>query len=635
MILIVPAVESGRGGGHLSRCITLVKNLRELGKDAFLFLSSRTDNISKLINLMNLNQEFIFSSGQRAVNGEKINFIILDKFQTSASELLYWKKIAPVIGIDEGGKYRDSFDFLIDILIPKNFYKTHSNITSPELIIKNINRKDESNHNTCDSRFTGAQKNEDKLIKILISFGHEDNSGLGLKTLNKLLKIKTKKHFDITLLNGSLNTTQPSLLATQSSLNTIQSSLNNLQSSPNTTHSIKILDAIPNLAEHLYEYDIVITHYGLTAYEALLTETAVFLAHPTKYHKKLANYAGFKTFSIKNFNEKANRTKDSSGSRLDKKETTLAELICTFSPAVNKNCTVCKGKLSEKTLARFNDRAYRKCIKCGAICLDRITPAPIEYEKEYFFEKYQEQYGKTYLEDFDNIKQNGKSRLKFITKIFSKDTKNLWLAAHPTFDPRTQREGKILPALLDIGCAYGPFLSAAKEAGFSPTGIDPVEDAVRYVNEKLGITAINSLFPAPQFLFPASYDVITMWYTIEHFTDCSALLNEIKKLLKPNGILAFSTPSFSGISGRKNLRRFLSSSPADHLTIWSPKQVKKALILSGFKVKKIVAVGHHPERFPLLGKFADSKKSFIYKILFTISRLFKLGDTFEVYAQKI
>jgi hypothetical protein len=59
----------------------------------------------------------------------------------------------------------------------------------------------------------------------------------------------------------------------------------------------------------------------------------------------------------------------------------------------------------------------------------------------------------------------------------------------------------------------------------------------------------------------------------------------------------------------------------------------KALALSGFKVKKTVISGHHPERFPLLGKFAKSKKSPLYFPLLAISKFFGLGDTFEVYAQ--
>jgi len=80
------------------------------------------------------------------------------------------------------------------------------------------------------------------------------------------------------------------------------------------------------------------------------------------------------------------------------------------------------------------------------------------------------------------------------------------------------------------------------------------------------------------------------------------------------------------------MRRFLENSPGDHFTIWSPRMVRKALGLAGFNVKKIIVSGHHPERFPLFGKFAKNKKSPLYWLLLAVSKIFSLGDTFEVYA---
>jgi 2-polyprenyl-3-methyl-5-hydroxy-6-metoxy-1,4-benzoquinol methylase len=188
--------------------------------------------------------------------------------------------------------------------------------------------------------------------------------------------------------------------------------------------------------------------------------------------------------------------------------------------------------------------------------------------------------------------------------------------------------------ILDIGCAYGPFLLAAREEGFLPFGIDPAEDAVKYVQKELGIPAVQGFFPNYPLSVPRC-DVITLWYVIEHFFDCATALAEIRKMLKQKGILAFSTPSFSGISGRASIRNFLFSNPADHFTIWSPKTCKRALKETGFKVKKIKICGHHPERFPLAGRFCRSKKSPLYWLFLLISKAFGLGDTFEVYAEVI
>jgi len=586
-ILMVPCCEKGKGGGHLSRCIRLVSDLRALNRGVWLYLPQ---NI-KLPGSMNFNPEW--SVRDQTLPDLKIGLIITDRFKTPRHELEKWKKISPVIGMDEGGECRDTFDFLLDILVPYNFISPPANITSPSLLdcLQNKNHKKES-----------AQVVK---TKILITFGHEDSNDLGAK-IAKSLTVKKIKNIEITLLTGALKRNH---------------------SLPADLSNIKIINTIPNLAEHLHEYDLVITHYGLTAYEAVFSGTAVLLVHPTPLHKRLSKTAGFLSFSINFINKITHEPRDAkiigireyykkfaSNIKSGSKNAGLAGLIDSISPQVNRSCPVCGENAPEHSVMRFYDRTYRRCRKCSNIYMDRAFPPPIEYEKEYFYESYKKQYGKTYIEDFPNLTKAAKKRFKTIKSILRTDEK---------------------PSLLDIGCAYGPFLAAAREEGFSPYGVEPSGDAVSYVQNKLGIPASAGFFPGcnASFLVPGSFNAVTLWYVIEHFKDCAPVLSEIHKLLKPGGLLAFSTPSFSGISGRSSLKNFLSKSPADHYTIWSPATCRKALSLAGFTVKRIIISGHHPERFPFFGKLSKNKKSFAYFILSAISRIFKLGDTFEVYAE--
>ncbi|MCL2211455.1 MAG: methyltransferase domain-containing protein [Treponema sp.] len=608
-ILIVPCCEKGYGGGHLTRCANLTRELRALGRNTLLYIYKQNDNISRLLERMDFNKAWLITD---TFSLPKIEFIILDRFQTPRDELARWKKIAPVIGIDEGGKCRDGFDFLIDMLIPENFVKHAANITSPKLLIKNLNteyteshgvRKDYRPINSVNSVVSSS-------LKILISFGQEDSAGLGLKTARALGAMNNKFPMNITLLRGAL------------------------ASSIEIPENVNVMDNIPNLAQRLHEYDLVITHYGITAYEALFAGVNVLLDHPSAYHKKLAKAAGFKTFTQKNFiaeftelHGEIERKQSANSVKLrgfNFENETLAGLINNFTPTVNRYCPVCNSE-NTYVIARFSDRTYRRCSRGGLIFMDRLNPPPIEYEKEYFFESYKKQYGKTYLEDFDNIKQAGKQRLKRIVKILPRAVRE---------SLRSPCEKNSKPNLLDIGCAYGPFLDAARDESFSVFGIDPAKDAVDYVQQKLGIEAEQGLFPFSYSTLSDSqhYTIVTLWYVIEHFTECKIILNEIKRILKPGGVLAFSTPSFSGITGSSNLKKFLTESPSDHFTIWSPKIVKKVLSLTNFKVKKIVVSGHHPERFPVIGRFAKSKKNPLYLVLLIISKLFGLGDTFEVYA---
>jgi len=129
---------------------------------------------------------------------------------------------------------------------------------------------------------------------------------------------------------------------------------------------------------------------------------------------------------------------------------------------------------------------------------------------------------------------------------------------------------------------------------------------------------------------------VTLWYVIEHFAETGKMLREIHGMLKEGGVLALSTPSFSGVSGRRQLRSFLESSPPDHWTIWSLVSCEKIFERHGFRLKKTVITGHHPERFPFFGRFLrPSRKGPLYRLLFLISRIFGLGDTFEAYGVKV
>ncbi|MDR2661613.1 MAG: class I SAM-dependent methyltransferase, partial [Treponema sp.] len=145
--------------------------------------------------------------------------------------------------------------------------------------------------------------------------------------------------------------------------------------------------------------------------------------------------------------------------------------------------------------------------------------------------------------------------------------------------------------------------------------------------ETLHIPVTCGFFPetAP----PGPFDVITLWYVIEHFEEPRRVLEAVRNLLGPGGVLAFSTPSCRGISRRKSLRSFLDKSPEDHWTIWNPRRCAALLRRYGFHLKKLVVTGHHPERFPLIGTL-----KFLYPLGMFLSRLFALGDTFEAYGVK-
>ncbi|WP_043922880.1 methyltransferase domain-containing protein [Leadbettera azotonutricia] len=581
--LAVPCLEKGRGGGHLSRSAFLVKSLREKGKEACLYVPAHAEieNIPSLIQTLcpGFSPSWMHADEPRS---RRWSFIILDRFCTPKKEFALWQGIAPLIGIDEGGPCRSRFDFLIDLLplLPK---AGPANLTAINLLPLPANRRPAFMQAERDNVLEGAKTPNKKPLRILISFGAEDAAGLG-SAASRALGIEA----------------------------------------PGKT---------PNLKERLAEYDLVITHFGLTAFEAVYARVPVLLMSPTLYHEKLARNAGFfsagigpesarsleKFLSHSGFMSLAqNCEKIAARYRLDAPQgQSLADYLSAFAPLASnsRSNTVIGSIAANRPLARFPERTYRR--EGSLIRMDRLTLPPIEYEKDYFFGMYKKQYGKTYLEDFPNLIEMGRRRLVHIKQLL--------------------HHGKgASSSLLDIGCAYGPFLAAAKAEGFEPAGVEPAEDAARYVNEELGIPCSHGFFPAALEDEPrkVAFDAITLWYVIEHFEDPGPVLAEIHSRLKPGGILAFSTPSFTGISGRASLPNFLKNSPADHWTIWSPQTCRAFLKKHGFSLKKTVVTGHHPERFPFLGRFCAKRKGPLYSLLLLASRMFSLGDTFEAYGVK-
>ena len=113
------------------------------------------------------------------------------------------------------------------------------------------------------------------------------------------------------------------------------------------------------------------------------------------------------------------------------------------------------------------------------------------------------------------------------------------------------------------------------------------------------------------------------------------MLEAVSKIVKKDGIFAFSTPSASGVSARFNRQSFFEQSPEDHYTLWEIENAQKILSRYGFKVLKIVSTGHHPERFPYAKEKALKPNSVQFKGLKMFSKLKNLGDTFEVYCKKV
>ncbi|GHT48318.1 hypothetical protein FACS1894102_1080 [Spirochaetia bacterium] len=648
-ILIICSFEKEHGSGHLIRSCITAKKLRMQDVNAFVVIPSLGTNQGRLLNEASdvftrcCNVEDgecdltdILILDKEKITKQKPDLIIFDLFKTSTETFYFYRKLAPILAIDEGGPHRKDMDWLLDLL--PVYSKIKPNSLKSDLITLPKNRSKE--------RFlfsdTVVAKRVSQ-IKILICFGSEDSAELGSACVGAI-NTSQKDLCNITYVSGMLNNGVASI----GSIGSISSSC---------IDGITTVPFIENLREHLADYDLLITHFGLTAFEAIYAGVSVILVSPTAIHENTAKHAGFISMGIgaksafklwRGVFDNSNGTYTLNYNFLNKvsvqchniakkynleneQKETLDAYIKSLQPSVSQNCPICgyahfsdsaansvayKQNSLPAIKARFDSRSYILCPVCGMYYLHTTKETEVIYDDpEYFFSEYKKQYGKTYLEDFENILRMAKKRFVYIKKLTN------------TIYNSKQK-------LLDIGCAYGAFLYAAEAESFIPTGIDISGSAVDYVCNKLNIKALKYDFEKDNILLNETYKVVTMWYVIEHFENLKSVLLKIKTILQEGGILAFSTPNSKGISAKKSTNKFLEQSPCDHKTILSPAKIKKLLKCFDFNVAQIVITGHHPERFPLIGKYLTNKESKRYKFIYAISRIFKLGDTFEVYAVK-
>ncbi|MBN2107453.1 MAG: methyltransferase domain-containing protein [Deltaproteobacteria bacterium] len=220
----------------------------------------------------------------------------------------------------------------------------------------------------------------------------------------------------------------------------------------------------------------------------------------------------------------------------------------------SRNCPLCGGSTTQKKYADAQLPVWQ-CV-CGAVFLSPFPSA--EELKAIYRDTYYETWGLT----ADN--ENAPRQMKLLT--FSARLKKI---------SRFLKTGKVL----DVGCATGYFLEAAKAAGWEPYGVELSEYSSRLAQQKFGARIFNGTLEEAHFA-DETFDLITMSDLLEHVRDIDAFMHEAVRILKPSGLLMIVTPNVASLSCRMMGAKW-SHYKAEHLHYFSPVTIKALLKKSG------------------------------------------------------
>lgn len=226
-------------------------------------------------------------------------------------------------------------------------------------------------------------------------------------------------------------------------------------------------------------------------------------------------------------------------------------------------CPLCGNSTANRTLFELS----RPVVECGACNLVFAAPrAPDTTYPDYNESYYQQGVYADYLGDRSAIHRNAGRTLRELEQLVN---------------------GR---RLLDVGCAAGFFLEAARDRGWTVCGIDVSTYATEYARQKLHLDVESGSIESP-IRMASEFDVVTLWDTIEHLNRPDLALINIRRLLHPEGVLVLSTGDYGSILRRLMGKRWRLFTDPTHNFFFDEATLKRLLKETGYEPLRVQRKG--------------------------------------------
>ncbi len=219
---------------------------------------------------------------------------------------------------------------------------------------------------------------------------------------------------------------------------------------------------------------------------------------------------------------------------------------------------------------RLFDKEGFSVVACRTCCVRYVNPRPTArclnewYRRTYFCEGPNGTSGVQHLAHQEMKLATARLRLSLLDRFHAKGR------------------------LVDLGCGGGFFVQAASACGWQALGLEPSETAARDARRNRQVRVIaGQLEHAP--LAAGQFEVATMFDVLEHVESPRFCLGEVKKLLRPSGMVVVETPNMAGWVPRAMGASHPWVRPPEHLTYFTPTTLRRLLESTGFRVRHLQA----------------------------------------------
>ncbi|MBI4538233.1 MAG: class I SAM-dependent methyltransferase [Gemmatimonadetes bacterium] len=142
--------------------------------------------------------------------------------------------------------------------------------------------------------------------------------------------------------------------------------------------------------------------------------------------------------------------------------------------------------------------------------------------------------------------------------------------------------------LLDVGCSIGRLLALARGRGYDVLGIELGGRARTYAREHYGLPVLGEKLECAD-LASESFDAVALVEVLEHLPDPRRMLSEVRRILKPGGVLLAGVPN-AGSLGVMVLHGEARTFNRNHLVYFGEGTLVRLLEQEGFRVVKAMTV---------------------------------------------